>query len=76
MKRRLAAILLTDIVGYSRLTGLDEEGTIAHQRAHREEVFAPKIAQYGGRVVKTQTVHAPNGAHGHSLPISGRRKRT
>jgi adenylate cyclase len=53
MERRLAAILLTDIVGYSRLTGLDEEGTIAHQRAHREEVFAPKIARYGGRIVKT-----------------------
>jgi adenylate cyclase len=53
MERRLAAILLTDIVGYSRLTGLDEEDTIARQRAHREEVFAPKIAQYGGRIVKT-----------------------
>ena len=53
MQRRLAAILLTDMVGYSRLMGLDEEGTIARQKAHRQEVFDPKINQYGGRVVKT-----------------------
>ena len=53
MERRLAAILLTDIVGYSRLMGLDEEGTIARQMAHREDVFDPKIAAHGGRIVKT-----------------------
>lgn len=39
MQRRLAAILLTDMVGYSRLVGLDEEGTIARQKTHREEIF-------------------------------------
>jgi adenylate cyclase len=33
MERRLAAILLTDMVGYSRLIGLDEEGTIARQKS-------------------------------------------
>ncbi len=53
MERRLAAILLTDIVGYSRLMGLDEEGTIARQRVHREEVIDPKIFEHGGRIVKT-----------------------
>jgi adenylate cyclase len=53
MERRLAAILLTDMVGYSRLMGLDEEGTIARQKAHRHEVFDPKITQHGGRIVKT-----------------------
>jgi TolB-like protein/class 3 adenylate cyclase/Tfp pilus assembly protein PilF len=53
MERRLAAILLTDMVGYSRLMGLDEEGTIARQKAHREEIFYPKIAAHGGRIVKT-----------------------
>ncbi|MGI9479048.1 MAG: alpha/beta fold hydrolase [Hyphomicrobiaceae bacterium] len=52
MERRLAAIMLTDIVGYSRLIGLDEEGTIARQRAHEEDVIVPKIAAYGGRIVK------------------------
>ncbi len=53
MERRLAAILLTDMVGYSRLMGLDEEGTIARQKAHREELIDPKIAAYGGRIVKS-----------------------
>jgi adenylate cyclase len=53
MERRLAAILLTDMVGYSRLMGLDEEGTIARLKAHREEIFYPKIAAHGGRIVKT-----------------------
>ena len=53
MERRLAAILLTDMVGYSRLMGLDEGGTIARQKAHREEVIDPKISSHGGRIVKT-----------------------
>ncbi len=53
MERRLAAILLTDMVGYSRLMGLDEEGTIARQQAHREELIDPRISAHGGRIVKT-----------------------
>ncbi len=53
MERRLAAILLTDMVGYSRLMGLDEEGTIARQKTHREELIDPKISAHGGRIVKT-----------------------
>ena len=53
MERRLAAIMLTDMVGYSRLMGLDEEGTIARQRAHREEIIDPKISSHSGRIVKT-----------------------
>jgi TolB-like protein/Tfp pilus assembly protein PilF len=53
MERRLAAILLTDMVGYSRLMGLDEEGTIARQKAHREEIIDPKISAHGGRIVKS-----------------------
>jgi len=53
MARRLAAILLSDIVGYSRLMGLDEEGTIARQKKHREEIIDAKISGHGGRIVKT-----------------------
>ena len=53
MERRLAAIMLTDMVGYSRLMGLDEEGTISCQKAHRDEVFDPTISQHGGRIVKS-----------------------
>ena len=52
MERRLAAILLTDMVGYSRLMRLDEDGTIARQKAHREELIDPKISAHDGRIVK------------------------
>ncbi len=50
--RKIAAILVADIVGYSRLTGADEEGTLARLRALREELFNPTIAAHSGRVVK------------------------
>ena len=53
VERRLTAILASDIAGYSRLIGLDEEGTIARLRSLRGEVIDPAIAAYHGRVVKT-----------------------
>ena len=52
-QRRLAAIVAADVVGYSRLVGLDEEGTLAKMRAHRTELIDPKVAEHGGRIVKT-----------------------
>ena len=52
MERRLAAILAADVVGYSRLMGVDEAGTLAALKGHRAELFDPKAAQYGGRTVK------------------------
>jgi adenylate cyclase len=51
--RRLAAILAADVVGYSRLMGADEEGTLAALKACRRELLDPKIAEYQGRIVKT-----------------------
>lgn len=51
--RKLAAIVAIDMVGYSRLMGGDEDGTIARQKAHRAQVFDPKINEYQGRIVKT-----------------------
>lgn len=51
--RRLAAILSADVVGYSRLIGRDEEGTLAALRQHRAELIDEKIAEHGGRIVKT-----------------------
>jgi adenylate cyclase len=51
--RRLAAILATDVVGYSRLMGLDEEGTHERFKAHCREVFEPRINQHHGRIVKS-----------------------
>lgn len=51
-ERRLAAILSADVVGYSRLMGADESGTLARLKAHREEIIDPTIAQHHGRIVK------------------------
>ena len=52
-ERRLAAIVATDVVGYSRLIGADEEGTRAAMRVLQDELWDPKTAQHKGRVVKT-----------------------
>ena len=51
--RRLAAILAADIAGYSRLMGVDEEGTLRQLKAHRKELVDPKITEHRGRIVKT-----------------------
>jgi adenylate cyclase len=50
--RRLAAILAADVVGYSRLTEVDEEGTHARLKALREEFIEPTLERYNGRTVK------------------------
>src|SRR6516165_8473718 len=52
-ERRLAAILAADVAGYSRLIGVDEEGTLNRLRAIRAEVIDPAIAARRGRLVKT-----------------------
>src|SRR3974390_3292351 len=51
--RRLAAILAADIAGYSRLMGVDEEGTLRQLKTHRKELVDPKITEHRGRIVKT-----------------------
>ena len=53
VERRLAAILAADVAGYSRLMGVDEEGTLTALKAYRREVIDPKIAEHRGRIVKT-----------------------
>ena len=50
--RRLAAILAADVVGYSRLMGMDEEGTHERLQAHLRALVNPKIAEHRGRIVK------------------------
>jgi len=52
-QRRLAAIVLADVAGYSRLMGRDESGTPAALKVLRQEVIDPAIASHGGRIVKT-----------------------
>ena len=53
VERRLAAILAADMVGYSRLMGRDEEGTLAALKALRKTLIDPKITEHRGRIVKT-----------------------
>jgi len=48
-----AAILAADAAGYSRLMGVDEEGTHARLRAHLRELIEPKVAEHRGRIVKS-----------------------
>src|SRR5467141_4577683 len=52
-KRKLAAILVADIAGYSRLMGTDEEGTLARLKLLRRELIDPKNKQHRGGFVKT-----------------------
>ena len=52
VQRRLAAILAADVVGYSRLMGEDEAGTLSALNSHRAELIHPTVARYNGRVVK------------------------
>jgi adenylate cyclase len=51
--RKLAAVFVADMVGFSRLMGTDEDGTIARQKVYRREVIDPKLAEHRGRLVKT-----------------------
>jgi len=52
LHRRLAAILSADVVGYSRLMGSDEAGTLARLNAMRRDLIDPVIAAHSGRIVK------------------------
>src|ERR1700686_3203953 len=51
--RRLAAILAADVVGYSRMVGADEEGTLVRLKSLRPRLIDPKIAEHPGLIVKT-----------------------
>src|SRR6201993_277423 len=50
--RKLAAILVSDVVGYSRLAGADEDRTLARLRGLRSDLIDPAIAVHNGRIVK------------------------
>jgi adenylate cyclase len=52
-QRRLAGILVADVVGYSKLIGSDEAGTLAQLQALRTEVIDPQIAKHAGRLFKS-----------------------
>jgi adenylate cyclase len=53
VKRRLKAILLADVVGYSRLMGVDEEGTHVKFVNYVKDLIEPKIEEHGGRLIRS-----------------------
>ncbi len=53
IQRRLTTIVAADIAGFSRLVGVDEEGTLAAQRSHRNELIEPLLAEHHGRIANT-----------------------
>ena len=53
VKRGLAAILVADVVGFSRLVGVDEVGTIEDLKLHRSEFIDPMIERFAGRIFNT-----------------------
>jgi class 3 adenylate cyclase len=59
MERRLAAILVADVVGYSHFMAADEAGTLTSLKALRRELIEPKTAEHHGRVVKPMGDEAP-----------------
>ena len=52
VERRLAAIVIADVVGYSRLMGVDESGTLSQLKTIRNDIIQPKVTEYHGRIVK------------------------
>jgi TolB-like protein/class 3 adenylate cyclase/DNA-binding SARP family transcriptional activator len=52
IERKLVAIVAADVAGFSRLMAADEESTVTRLKAHREALLDPKIAEYGGRIIK------------------------
>src|SRR5215471_4926171 len=52
VEHRFAVVMCADVVGYSRLMGMDEEGTLAHLNTVRRNLFDPTIAEHRGRIVR------------------------
>jgi hypothetical protein len=70
--RKVAAILVADIVGYSRLTGADEEGTLARVRALRRGFIDPTIAQRARRQADRRRSDRRVSQHGRGRALRNR----
>jgi len=71
VQRKLAAILAADVVGYSRMMSEDEAGTLARMKAHRHELFDPKVKEYRGRTRAARVQRRSKGrgtTGGHQRP--------
>jgi class 3 adenylate cyclase len=65
--RKLAAILVSDVVGYSRLTGADEDRILARLRTLRSDLIDPTIAVHHGRIISFWTARVRSELHGAFL---------
>ncbi len=74
VERRLTTIIATDVVGYSRLMGVDEVGTLGALKTHRKELIEPKTAQYHGRTIKLMGDGALSAAEERWLDLEARRE--
>ena len=72
--RKLVAILLADVVGYSRLAGADEDRTLARLRALRSDLIDPTIAAHQGRIVKRTATAASSSSAAWSTQCGARSK--
>ena len=70
--RKLAAILVTDIVGFSRLAGADEDRILARLRTLRSDLIEPTISVHRGRVVKRTGDGASSNFAASSTPCAAR----
>src|ERR1700761_8418149 len=52
-RRKLVAVMYADMVGYSRLIGLDDQGTLQRLRTLRRDLIDPAIEEHGGKIVQT-----------------------
>src|SRR5690242_11224721 len=52
VERKLVSVVVADVVGYSRLMELDEEGTHARLNAFRRDLLKPKVSEHHGRIIK------------------------
>ena len=73
VERRLAAVLATDVAGYSRLMGRDEERTLANLKSFRKTLVDPAMAAHRGRIVKTtgDGMLVPRHSDYDSLDVTG-----
>ena len=83
VQRRLAAIMAADVVGFSRLMEADETGTLNRLKSLRRDLFAPKTAEFGGRIFKltgtgtaarmaaAKSANVPSGCLGPGCTLKG-----
>ena len=72
--RKMAAILVADVVGYSRLAGADEDRILARLRALRSDLIDPTIAVHHGRIVKRTGDGSSSNSAASSTPCAARSK--